>query len=103
MINEKDLFGNEEILTEKKKFFKLKDPKNNDISVLRTSIKDGKNNNNASDIFPSFKKSSNMIKMTEVKKTTSSKFDNFGSKDDKVESSKNQCIFLLKRLKYARE
>ncbi len=91
LINEKELYSTSDIITEKKKFFKTKDPKNNDVCVLRTSIKDGKATN-TNEIFPSFKKGSNFIKSTEVKKTTSSKIDQVSSRDDRIETSKNQCI-----------
>jgi hypothetical protein len=95
LINEKELFCSGDIVSEKIKFFKLKDPKNNEVSVLRTSIKDKKknnNNNNNNDIFGSIKKTSNLIKLTEIKKTTTSKIDQVTTRDDRIENSKNQCI-----------
>lgn len=90
LVKEKELYSTSDIVSEKKKFFKSKDPKNNDIGNLRTSIKDGKAS--SSDKQPSFKKQSNLIKLTEIKKTTSSKLDTAVNKDEIVENSKNQCI-----------
>ena len=92
LINEKELYSTSDIVTEKKKFFKTKDPKSNDVNVLRTSIKDGKASNSNNDLLPSFKKGSNLIKLTEVKKTTSSKINETATKEDRIETSKNQCI-----------
>ncbi len=101
LINEKDLFCNNEIVTEKKKFFKLKDPKNKDVGVLRSTIKDGKNSVN--ELLPSLKKTSNFIKLTDMKKTTSSKIDQNTTREDRMELSKNQCIYEFIRFEYARE
>lgn len=92
LLNEKELYSTSDIISEKKKFFKTKDPKSNDVGLLRTSIKDGKAT--TSDNQPTFKNKSNLIKLTEVKKTTSSKLDQGVSKDEIVESSKIQCIII---------
>ena len=91
LISEKDLYCSSDIPTEKKKFYKLNgNPKHNDITTLRSSIKD--KNTNKSESMTNMKKNF-AIRLTDAnKKPFSYKVDVASSREDRMDNNKDECI-----------